>query len=226
MDKIMGIYCIENLINHKKYVGLSKDCVKRWYDHRTKSEHSTKEDDLRKPLYMAMRKYGKNNFSFFILEECEEKELKEKEIYWIDKLNTYHNGYNATLGGDLAEGHILKGEEHGMHKLTLKDVEFCRKSYSEGKRSSDIWNQYYKNVITFSGFQRMWHGKTWKDVMPEVFLKTPHPKRKIDIDTIKKIKHMYVNGMSCAEIFHFFEEKISRTSINDICNGKRYREIN
>ena len=65
MDKIIGIYCIENLINHKKYVGLSKDCLRRWHEHRTKSEHSTKKDDLKKPLYMAMKKYGKNNFSFY-----------------------------------------------------------------------------------------------------------------------------------------------------------------
>lgn len=226
MDKIIGIYCIENLINHKKYVGLSKDCLRRWHEHRTKSEHSTKKDDLKKPLYMAMKKYGKNNFSFYILEECNESELKEKEIYWINKLNTYYDGYNATFGGDLPEGRILKGEEHGRHKLTLKDVEFCRKCYSEGKRCSDIWEQKYKDIITFAGFQKMWHGQTWKEVMPEVFLKNPHPRRKIDVDTIKKIKCMYSNGKSCSEIFHFFEEKISRTSINDICNNKRYKEIN
>lgn len=37
---------------------------------------------------------------------------------------------------------------------------------------------------------------------------------------------MYSEGKTCAEIYHFFEEKISRTSINDICNGRRYKEIN
>lgn len=62
--------------------------------------------------------------------------------------------------------------------------------------------------------------------MPEVFLKNPHPKQKIDLESIKKIKTMYSEGKTCAEIYHFFEEKISRTSINDICNGRRYKEIN
>lgn len=226
MDKICGIYCIENLINHKKYVGLSKDCFKRWADHRTKSINSKKRDDLNKPLYMAMKKYGINNFSFQILEECKQDELKQKEIYWIQKLDSYNNGYNATLGGDLPEGHVLHGEQHGMHKLTQKDVEYCRKCYSEGKRCKDVWEEKYKYVITFPGFQRMWHGKTWKNIMPEVFLKNPHPKQKIDLESIKKIKTMYSEGKTCAEIYHFFEEKISRTSINDICNGRRYKEIN
>ena len=29
-EKICGIYCVENKINGHKYVGLSKDCMKRW----------------------------------------------------------------------------------------------------------------------------------------------------------------------------------------------------
>ncbi len=57
MEKICGIYRIENLINHKIYIGLSKDCKKRWYDHRSKAFISKKEDDIRKPLYMAIRKW-------------------------------------------------------------------------------------------------------------------------------------------------------------------------
>ena len=41
-----------------------------------------------------MRKYGRENFSFRILEECPEEKLKEREIYWIKKLDTYNKGYN------------------------------------------------------------------------------------------------------------------------------------
>ena len=77
MKKICGIYCITNIVNGKQYVGLSKDCLKRWSDHYSKAYTSKKEDDLRKPLYLAMRKYGRENFSFTILEECELELLKE-----------------------------------------------------------------------------------------------------------------------------------------------------
>ena len=36
--KISGIYKIENLINHKVYIGQSKDINKRWSRHRS-NEH-------------------------------------------------------------------------------------------------------------------------------------------------------------------------------------------
>ena len=81
MDIICGIYCITNNINGKKYVGLSKNCYKRWSDHYSKSYNSNRKDDIEKALYLAMRKYGRENFSFEILEECEENKLKEREIY-------------------------------------------------------------------------------------------------------------------------------------------------
>lgn len=45
-----------------------------------------------------MAKYGIDKFSISLLEETQYPE--EREIFWIDKLDSYHNGYNATLGGD------------------------------------------------------------------------------------------------------------------------------
>ncbi len=34
MEKVCGIYCIENKVNGKKYVGQSIDIYKRWKQHR------------------------------------------------------------------------------------------------------------------------------------------------------------------------------------------------
>lgn len=221
MDKISGIYTITNNINGKQYVGLSKDCHKRWQDHYSKSYTCEKEKN--KALYMAMRKYGRENFSFQIIEECPIEDLPEREKYWIKKLNTYNTGYNETYGGELSgEKSIHIGEEHGMAKLKESDVIQCRKWYQEGRKSREVWEQNYKNLITYSGFQRMWHGKTWKHVMPEVFNNNPRPKRKFNDETIQKIRDMYnIQKMTCAEIYHYFEEKISRTTINDICNNRK-----
>jgi transposase len=172
---------------------------------------------------MAMRKYGRENFSFQILEECPEEQLAEREIYWIEKLNTYKEGYNETRGGDLpSEKSIHLGEEHGMAKLKEKDVIQCRKWYAEGKASREIWETYYKDIITYNGFQRMWHGQTWKHIMPEVFKNNPRPRKKFSEEQIQQIKEMYnEKHMTCAQIYHFFEEKISRTTINDICNNRK-----
>jgi len=86
----IGIYLIENLINHKKYVGQSKNIYARWSGHRSDS----KEKNL--PLYFAIRKYGLENFKFSILEECKIEQLTDREDYWINYYNSYvPNGYNT-----------------------------------------------------------------------------------------------------------------------------------
>lgn len=72
-------------------------------DHFSHGINSTRKDDLNKPLYKAFKKYGLNNFTWKILEECSEDNLKDREIYWIKYYNTYENRehYNITPGGDL-----------------------------------------------------------------------------------------------------------------------------
>lgn len=226
MKKTIGIYCITNNINHKKYIGLSKNCEKRWADHRAKSINSSRKDDLAKPLYRAMRKYGVHNFNFKILEECSEDQLQEKEIFWIGHYNSYKTGYNATLGGDLPSRNTVHiGEEHGMAKLSEKEVAQCRMWYKEGKESSVIWNKHFSDIIPYSGFLKMWHGKTWKHVMPEVFKHNPRPRRKFDDATIRNIKAMFLEGKSCAQVYHHYNKKISRTTINDIYHNRRYKDI-
>ena len=45
-----------------------------------------------------MRKYGIEHFSVVELEQTNDPEEREK--YWIEKLRTFKNGYNATTGGD------------------------------------------------------------------------------------------------------------------------------
>lgn len=45
-----------------------------------------------------MRKYRIEHFHIELVEETNSPE--EREIYWIEKLNAYKNGYNATKGGE------------------------------------------------------------------------------------------------------------------------------
>jgi len=68
-----------------------------------------------------MRKYGIEHFSIELLEETNNP--SEREIYWIEKLDTFHNGYNATKGGD------------GKHYL---DDELIIKTYLELQSCIDV----------------------------------------------------------------------------------------
>jgi group I intron endonuclease len=66
---VIGIYKITNSINGKVYIGLSTNIEKRWNKHRSVMTNP-KERNYKYPLYCAMRKYGIENFTFEVLEEC------------------------------------------------------------------------------------------------------------------------------------------------------------
>lgn len=92
------IYCITNKVNGKQYVGKTTTSVKQRFAEHLRDRHKRQAEN--RPLYRAIEKYGEENFFVETLEEVEEDILSQREEYWITKLDTYSNGYNATLGGD------------------------------------------------------------------------------------------------------------------------------
>ena len=89
------IYGIENLLNHKIYIGQTVQNVRK----RINSHKCGKKQLIDK----AIQKHGWKNFVWVVLEECETHEnLNEAEKYWIAKLTTLcPNGYNLNSGGDI-----------------------------------------------------------------------------------------------------------------------------
>lgn len=96
---MIGIYKITNLINGHSYIGQSIDIERRWVQEINASKNIN-DRGYNYPLMKAFRKHGVNNFSFEIIEECDIKNLDNKEKYWINFYDTFFNGYNQTFGGD------------------------------------------------------------------------------------------------------------------------------
>lgn len=92
------IYCITNKINQKKYIGKTLNTVEnRWKEHLKAYKRRKYE---KRALYDAMNKYGVNNFECETIGEFPDNILEEMEQKFIKEYNTYHYGYNLTIGGD------------------------------------------------------------------------------------------------------------------------------
>lgn len=86
---ITGIYKITNLINNHIYIGQSVDIKRRFREHKGGGILVVDK---------AIKKYGVENFSFEVLEECDSSRLDEREEYWIAFYDSYRMGYNCTYG--------------------------------------------------------------------------------------------------------------------------------
>jgi group I intron endonuclease len=93
-----GIYCFENLVNGKKYIGQAVNLERRLREHEYYLE---KGRDKCAALQRAVTKYGRENFTVYILEYCEADILNEREIYYVSEFNTNNRcyGYNIASGG-------------------------------------------------------------------------------------------------------------------------------
>lgn len=98
-ETIFGyIYCLENIVNQHKYIGQTTlnigDRV---------NEHFRISPYRNTAIYNAIKKYGKDNFTYYQLDTATtQEELDDKETYWINYYNTYlGKGYNMTNGGQL-----------------------------------------------------------------------------------------------------------------------------
>lgn len=121
------IYLIKNNINGKCYVGKTlKSPKERFSEHLYDAYKPTEEN---RPLYRAIKKYGKDNFSLHVLEECTDGLASEREIWYIKKLKTYAHGYNATIGGDgkqLFDHNVIKAQlEAGLSQKLITELNGC-----------------------------------------------------------------------------------------------------
>lgn len=95
------IYKVTCLVTGKIYIGKTETSAQdRWKGH-CRAAFLESHGDYNFPFHRAIRKYGKENFKVEEIEEVEDsEELKEREKFWINKFDSYYNGYNSTLGGD------------------------------------------------------------------------------------------------------------------------------
>jgi group I intron endonuclease len=220
---MIGIYKITKKENGKSYIGQSNDINRRFQEHKNKVDI---------PVEIAIQKYGSDAFTFEIIEECELKELDNREIYWIAYYNTYKGiGYNCNPGGG-----NNRGENNGRTKLTNEDVAYIRECYDAHMRRREVYQQF-KNKISFDGFASIWDGSTWKDIKIEVYTKENKDfykyratngensdKAKFTNEEVIILRERYVNE-EAHNIYEDYKDRCNYQTLQQILWGRTYKDL-
>ena len=126
---MVGIYKITNLQTGECYIGRSIHVEERWKEHFCKGYgaiHSKRFQD-------AIDQYGKDGFSFRLIEECDPEVLDERERFWINSLKPAYN--TVTEGHPVSENTRAKiSESLAGRKQPPELVENADRQFSNGTK--------------------------------------------------------------------------------------------
>lgn len=195
----MIIYLFTNEKTGKQYVGqTSQELRKRTLQHRRA-----------KQTYFdrAFTKETEKDFTLEVIDKAKtDKELNEKEIYWIEKLNTrFPNGYNLCDGGDATRGY-----NHTKYSKT-KMSESKKKLKLSGER-----NPFYGKKHTKETRERL--KKAWTEERKAKLLKRMK-ETKFNVSTKKVI--CLETGKIYESVSEVAEElKIAATNVSRACRSE------
>lgn len=180
-----GIYCIENLVNGKKYIGSSTFIQGRFGRHKSDLRNNQHRN---RHLQGAFNKYGMDSFKFYVIEECYEKQLTSFENYWINDLKTRDREIGYNFDSADRNSPMTKEKKESIRlafkNMLAEDKERMRKNQSLGalkfhsSLTEDEKKIQYENLIHKSDetIEKIRIGNTGKIVSEEI-------KQKISIRT-------------------------------------------
>lgn len=189
-EKLCGVYCIENTLNNRKYIGISRDIKRRWCEHRCELNNHTHVNPY---LQSSWDKYGKENFKFYVVELCNEDILSERECFYIQLYKTlsHDGGYNLTVGGEntsigkavisLNDGKIYNfvyeaANYEGVTSITM--IDWCR------RRQNYMYLDEYNTLSDLEKEQCC--NFDWDDFNHKKLSKA-HSRENLSDETIKKL---------------------------------------
>lgn len=239
-----GIYRVYTTFNNACYIGQAKDIYRRFNSHHIYDYKNENNNCYNTKFYSALRKYGLDAFEIEILELCPTEELDKKEIFYINKYDSFHHGYNSTLGGQNWSENIhseaieqkkketrelnqsLKGENHPRAKLTNEEVLSIRQRYIDGEPSTQIYQDYKDRYSSFNTFRRIILGYTYKSIgnIPNSE-QVRHTNAKLTDIQVKEIRQKYQKGKISQEKLGK-EYGVSGTTISRIVKKEIYKNVN
>lgn len=130
------IYKITNP-SGREYVGKTWNFQKRLIAHKA----SSRKKSTHIILINSFKKYGFDEHTFEVIEECSDDIIDQREIYWIKELNTFNAnnpfGMNMTLGGDGQRGKLDERRKNiALNNLFKNGTPFKGKHHTEANKKA------------------------------------------------------------------------------------------
>lgn len=139
------VYLVTNLINGKRYVGITSQGVEERFKQHMWDAHKGSKT----LFHNAIRKYGVENFKLETLESNIPDDLAgEREQHYIKAYDSYYpsrKGYNMTEGGNGTVGYIFT--EADRAKLS---------EANKGRKFSEERNQRIREMMTGREYKQEW----------------------------------------------------------------------
>ena len=214
---ITGIYKITNLANGHYYIGQAVDIKARFREHRFAARH-IEHKDHNSPVHRALCKYGCENFSYELLEECSRCQLDEREVYWIDKLKARENGnYNILAGGqDRIKFDDKPVELYDLNGVYVKTLSSATKTAEElGVSRNSVYGVLYGERPSCRGYQ-MKYAEDKEIVISKFISRQGGAKSVCQIDVASnQIINTFVSAAQAAR-----ETGCDSSTITKVCKGK------
>lgn len=225
------IYRIHNNINEKNYIGQSRNWKKR-INHYRSNPFNKNCKGYNRPINAAIRKYGIDNFTFFIVESfddnVEQKILDDKEKFYIKYYHSLVNehGYNIEYGGHYETKDKISYEEK-LNMSTIfssEEIKDIQKLLIEKKSFSFIMNKY-KGRLGSSFLSNINCGLNFKNDKWTYPLQEPFKSVKFTREQVEKIRQRIKDGVPYNQIAKEFDIK-SVGFLTGVNNGKYYYDKN
>ena len=228
----IGIYCIHNTVNDKRYIGKSINIEQRLATHKS-SLKKEKTKDVNRHLYHAVQKYGIDAFSFLILETCEEINdaiLADLEIFYMDKFLSCDREHGYNLRRDSSTSSTVHDETRLLQsmantgqgnpnfgnrwtplmKATMSDV-------SKQRHADGFYGDEWRRKIGSSA-SAMWKDEEKKFKMARKVAEAKSSLRFYEYDKVTKQLLKVWESMDEIRTTH---PDYHRIAIYSVCNGHR-----
>lgn len=243
---MVGIYCIRNVLNNKRYVGKSKNIPKRFWKHKNLLKKYQEDPEkfrrqVNRHLANAVALYGLENFAFEILEEfteIDEGALADAEIKWMEYYNTTDRDFGYNLMKDSSQKVIV----HEETRLLISTInagennpnfgnywtEEMKSSMSEIKLKQHAEGMYdYMRTPEWKAKLSEWSKNTWKDPVKKATMaaKVAEATSELRFEQYDKVTLELVGVYnSMREIMDKYPD-FHKIAVYSVCNGwkKSYR---